>query len=177
MSFIEPEIISLDEKQLKSFINESEELKTYSHYISDILREKEHILSQREEEILALVSEIAEAPSEIFSMLNNADIKFPTIKDEKGEEVELTKGRYIRFLESNDRRVRKDAYEKLISIYGFRILLRLRYLIIYVRSVSLPNWKYNSSLEASLSQDNVSTMLNNLIKTVHETTLFYRYMV
>lgn len=180
VSFIEPEIISLDEKQLKSFINESEELKTYSHYISDILREKEHILSQREEEILALVSEIAEAPSEIFSMLNNADIKFPTIRDENGEEVELTKGRYIRFLESNDRRVRKDAYEKLYEVYkGFentfasslsnnirqeRFFARIR--------------KYNSSLEASLSQDNVSIdVYNNLIKTVHENLpLFYRYI-
>ena len=121
VSFIEPEIISIDEELLKSFLEENAELKIYSHYINDILREKKHILSQREEELLAFVSEIAEASSEIFSMLNNADIKFPTIKDEKGEEVELTKGRYIRFLESNDRRVRKDAYEKLYEVYkGFR---------------------------------------------------------
>ncbi len=113
-------------------------------------------------------------------MLNNADIRFPSIKDENGEEVELTKGRYIRFLESNDRRVRKDAYEKLYEVYkGFentfasslsnnirqeRFFARIR--------------KYNSSLEASLSQDNVSIdVYNNLIKTVHENLpLFYRYI-
>jgi oligoendopeptidase F len=180
VSFIEPEIISIDEELLKSFLEENAELKIYSHYINDILREKKHILSQREEELLAFVSEIAEASSEIFSMLNNADIKFPTIKDEKGEEVELTKGRYIRFLESNDRRVRKDAYEKLYEVYkGFRNTfasslsnnIRQERFFAKVR-------RYNSTLEASLSGDNVSTdVYDNLIKAVHDNLyLFYRYM-
>jgi len=180
ISYIEPEIISLDEELLKKFIEGNAELKIYLHYIDNILREKSHILSQREEELLALVSEIAEAPSEIFSMLNNADIKFPVIVDENGEEVELTKGRYIRFLESKDRRVRKEAYEKLYEVYkGFRNTfasslsnnIRQERFFARVR-------KYNSTLEASLSKDNVSTeVYDNLIKTVHENLpLFYRYM-
>jgi len=117
ISFIEPEIISMDESVLKEYIDRKSELQIYRHFFDDILRQKKHTLSQREEELLALTSEIAQAPADIFLMLNNADIKFPFIKDENGEMVELTKGRYIKFLESTDRRVRKDAYGALYSVY------------------------------------------------------------
>ena len=74
-------------------------------------RQKAHILSKEEEALLAQVGNISQAPGTIFSMLNNADLKFPKVKNEKGEEVELTQGRYIQFLESKDREVRKDAFQ------------------------------------------------------------------
>jgi oligoendopeptidase F len=93
VSFIVPEIISIDEVLLKKGFDEVEGLSLYKQYFNEILRQKQHILSEREEELLALSAEIAEAPSDIFTMFNNADIKFGMVKDANGEEIELTKGR------------------------------------------------------------------------------------
>ena len=107
ISFIEPEIISIGKERINGFINECPELGLYRHHLDETLRMEKHVLSQGEERILALTSEMAAAPGDIFTMYNNADIKFPNIRDEEGREVELTKGRYIKFLESRDRRVGK----------------------------------------------------------------------
>jgi len=180
ISYIEPEITGLGKDILKGFIDENNELKIYSHFIRDILREKDHILTQKEEEILALVSEIAQAPADIFTMLNNADIRFPFIKDENEKEVELTKGNYIKCLESTDRRVRKDAYEGLYGVYkSFRntFASSLSNNIRKDRFFASAR-KYNSSLEASLSEDNVpSQVYDNLIKTVNDNLhLLHGYM-
>ncbi|NSW90171.1 MAG: oligoendopeptidase F [Firmicutes bacterium] len=180
ISFIKPEIIAIDERVLNDFFNKINGLQVYKHFIDDILRQKQHTLSQKEEELIALAHEIAQAPSDIFSMLNNADIKFPFIKDENGEEVELTKGRYIKFLESTDRRVRKDAYEALYNVYG-------KFQNTFAASLSnsikkdlffAKARKYNSSLEASLNDDNISTgVYNTLVKTVGDNLhLLHRYM-
>ncbi|HHY23546.1 MAG TPA: oligoendopeptidase F [Clostridiaceae bacterium] len=180
ISFIEPEIISMDESVLKEYIDRKSELQIYRHFFDDILRQKKHTLSQREEELLALTSEIAQAPADIFLMLNNADIKFPFIKDENGEMVELTKGRYIKFLESTDRRVRKDAYGALYSVYK-------KFQNTFAASLSnsikkdlffAKVRKYNSDLEASLSYDNISTdVYDNLIRTVDDNLhLLHRYV-
>ena len=94
-----------------------EGLSVYRHFFHDILRQKKHVLSDREEELLALADEVMDSPSEIFSMFNDADIRFGTIKDENAEEIEVTKGRYIKFLESKDRQVRKDAFHTLYRSY------------------------------------------------------------
>jgi oligoendopeptidase F len=168
-SFIVPEITGIDEKRLLSFIETHKELGIYRHYIDEIIRQKKHILTQQEEQILALSHEMAGASSDIFTMLNNADIKFPVIKDEKGEEVELTKGRYAKFLESRDRRVRKDAFHALYSSYkdkkntlGAMLSNNIKTNRFYagVR-------KYGSCLESSLDSDNISVKVyDNLIETV-----------
>ena len=94
-SFIEPEILEVPESMVISALEDSSELQIYRHYIENILRSKEHILPAREEDILARVYEIAQAPDNIFGMLNNADLKFDDIKDEKGNIVPLTHGKYI----------------------------------------------------------------------------------
>lgn len=180
ISFIEPEIVSIDEVILKKFINKESELKIYKHFLDDILRQKQHTLSKKEEELLALAHEIAQAPSDIFSMLNNADIKFPLIKDENGEMVELTKGRYIKFLENTDRRVRKDAYEALYGVYGkFKNTFAASLSSNVKKDLFFSRVKkYNSSLEASLDYDNISTeVYDNLIKTVDNNLhLLHRYV-
>src|SRR5690606_17235065 len=93
-------------------------LEHYRFVLEEIDRLRPHTLSATEEAILAQVSEVADAPSNIFGMLNNADMKFPMIKDENGDEVELTKGRYVQFMESKDRRVRKEAFQALYSTYA-----------------------------------------------------------
>ena len=180
VSFIVPEIISIDEAVLQGYLESNEGLKLYTQYIREILRQKQHILSQREEELLALMAEVAHAPADIFTMLNNADIRFPFIKDENGEEVEVTKGRYIKFLESKDRRVREDAFHALYSSY-----IKQKNSLSSMLSNNLKKnrffasvRKYNSSLEAALDSDNISPRVyDSLIDTVSDNLhLLHRYL-
>ena len=105
LSFISPEIISIPEEKLANFRKElSEEFKVYDHYFHSLLRQKEHTLSPAEESLLAKTSELGGAPQNIFTMMNDADIRFPMITDAEGNQTELTKGRYVTFLESQNRR-------------------------------------------------------------------------
>ncbi len=180
VSFIVPEIISIDEAFLKKSMDEVEGLSLYRHYFNEILRQKQHILSDREEELLALSAEIAEAPSDIFTMFNNADIKFGTIRDESGDEVEVTKGRYIKFLESRGRRVREDAFHTLYRSYSSMkntLASSLNNNIKKNRFYATVR-KYDSSLSASLDNDNVNvSVYDNLIDTVNRNLpLLHRYL-
>src|SRR5690606_27725907 len=116
VSFIEPELLQLPQERLEQYMA-AEELKLYRHYLDDLLRHKPHTLSPQEEAILAAAGELALAPSNVFGMFNDADLKFPFIKDEQGREVEVTHGRYLRLMESRDRRVRHDAFKALHGTY------------------------------------------------------------
>jgi len=117
-SFFVPEILQISEEKLNQYYNERSELKKYQHYLSEILRHKEHVLSIKEEQILAQVGELAHTSQNIFTMLNNADMKFPTIVDENGEEIEVTHGNYIQLMENSNRKVRKDAFLALYNTYN-----------------------------------------------------------
>lgn len=180
LSFITPEIISIPEQKLQEFLNKEPELEVYNHYINEILRQKKHVLSSNEEALLAATGEIAGAARDIFTMLNNADIKFPNIKNEKGEEVELTKGNFIHYMESGDRRVRQDAFKALYSSYikqkntlAASLNANVKKNIFYSRAR-----KYPSALEASLDPDNVpKSVYDNLINTIHNHLhLMHRYV-
>lgn len=170
LSFMIPEMMNIPDQTLDSFLEEPE-LALYRHYFDELRRKKEHILSENEEKILAMTADISAAPSQIFSMLNNADIKFPVIKDEEGREVELTKGNFGRFMESYDREVRKAAfkglyssYEKLKNTLAASLSFSIKRDIFYARVR-----RYNSALEASLDQDNVRVeVYENLINAVHK---------
>lgn len=117
-SFIIPELLSVSEEKINQFVNENEDLKIYKHALAETNRQRPHILSEKEEAMLASVSEVTQSSATTFGMLNNADLKFPKIKDENGEEIEVTHGRYQRFLESSDRRVRKDAFKAVFETFG-----------------------------------------------------------
>ena len=179
-SFIVPEIISIDEELLRKSIDEMEGLSLYRHFFDDILRQKKHVLSDKEEELLALADEVMDSPSEIFSMFNDEDIKFGTIRDENGEEVEVTKGRYIKFLESKDRRVRKDAFHTLYDSYrAMRNTLAASLGSNIKRDKFFANVRrYGSSLQAALDSDNVPVdVYDNLIDTVNRNLpLLHRYV-
>ncbi len=179
-AFIVPEILTIPEEELKSFIAQNQELAVYKHFIEEILRQKEHILSAQEERLLAMAADLSMASNSIFTMLNNADIKFPVIRDEDGNEVELTKGRYGSFMESSQRQVRQDAfhalyssYRKLINTLGASLSSSVKKDIFYARARNYP-----SALEASLDGDNVSPeVYNRLIEAVHANLEpMYRYM-
>ena len=180
LSFLIPEILGIPEEKIKAFLEENEKLKLYQFYLEEILRQKDHILTKEEEQILAQAGELAAAPRNIFSMLNNADIKFPVIRDELGEEVEVTKGRYVKFLESNDRRVRHDAFKALYHSYEKQkntIASTLNYSVkkdVFYAKVR----KYPSALEASLEEDNIPLQVyDNLIETIHGyLPAMYRYV-
>ena len=171
LSFFTPELLSSDENKLLSFIDENENLKTYEFLIKDALREKQHILSPQEEAIMAQMGEITSATNDIFTMLNNADIKFGTIKNSDGDDVELTHGNYIKFMESHDRNVRAKAYEAMYDAYKNLINTISTSYNYNTKTdvVSARIRKYESSRAAALSGDNIpAEVYNNLVSVVND---------
>lgn len=180
MSFFTPELLSASEEKLLSYIQEEDGLKEYEFFIKDILREKSHVLSQEEENILAQMSEVTSATNDIFTLLNNADMKFGKITDEDGDEVELTHGNYIMFMESHNRNVRKQAYEAMYAAYkalintiGTTYNYNTKTDVIGARIR-----KYKSARAAALSGDNIPDQVyDNLISVVNEyLPVVHRYM-
>ncbi|MDD6795106.1 MAG: oligoendopeptidase F [Clostridiaceae bacterium] len=156
-AYVIPELLSLKEGFIENLINTDERFKAYEFLLKDILKEKKHVLTKEMEELMALVSDSFEAPSNIYSMLTNADLTFGKIKDEDGEEVELTEGNYSGFIKSKDRRVRKEAFDKLFSEYK-----KFENTISASLTASIKNFnlsarirKYSSPLAASLDPNNI----------------------
>ena len=110
-SFIEPEIAQLPQERLDAFL-EASELQPYAHYIDNIVRTREHILTPEVEKVIAGSSVSGSAHQQAFSSLVNAGIKWPTIEDEKGEELQVVPGQYMRIATSDDRRLRRDVCRK-----------------------------------------------------------------
>ena len=170
-SFVVPELLAMPEGRLEEFRATSEKMGLYNQALEDILRKKEHILSSVEEKLLAEVGELAEAPGAIFSMANNADLKFPSIVDKSGESVELTKGNFILFMESHEQGVRKAAFETLYHTYEKQKNTWAATLNSSVKSdvFFAKARKYPSAIEASLDDDRVPLKVyDSLIDTVHE---------
>ncbi|HEY3424535.1 MAG TPA: M3 family metallopeptidase, partial [Negativicutes bacterium] len=169
-SFIEPEIIAMPEKTLTKFRQEESGLSTYDFYFENLARQKSHVLSPAEEEILSRASEVTQASENIFNMLAHADMKFPQIMDEEGNCVQLSEGRYSIFIRSSDRKVRQQAFTHLFATYNqyrntFAATLggSVKKDIFYAKLR-----KYNSTLESELEGDNIPTeVYDNLITTVH----------
>jgi oligoendopeptidase F len=179
LSFVTPEILSLSEEQLKGFIADPT-LAPYKHTLEEMLRQKPHVLSKAEEALLAQVGAISQAPNNIFGMINNADMKFPTIKNDKGEDVELTHGRYIQFLESRNREVREHAFKAMYATYAKQKNTLAATLAANVTKNQFyaKARKYPSALEGSLYGDNIpKDVYTNLIATIHESLpLLQRYL-
>lgn len=179
-AFFEPELLAMEESRLQGFFKEDPKLEKYQLLIDRIWRRKEHMLSAAEEEILAKTYEMATAPDDIFSMFNDADAKFGTIRDENGKEVELTHGRFGGFMESSDRRVRKEAFEALYQTYDqFKNTLAATYSANVKKAKFYADVrKYPSALAAALAPGNIPTeVYDNLIETVHRfLPAMYRYV-
>ncbi|WP_042276054.1 oligoendopeptidase F [[Clostridium] dakarense] len=169
-SYMVPEIIAIDSEKLNEYLND-DKLSFYKKHIDDILREKPHTLNEREEEILAATADLSGVPENVYDMLAFADLEFPEIEDENHEKVRLTDSNFSTFLRSKDARVRKDAFEAMYSIYDkykntFAAILYggIKAEIFYAKIR-----KYESALQASLFQDDISIdVYNNLIAAVDE---------
>ncbi|MCK6256757.1 oligoendopeptidase F [Fictibacillus sp. KIGAM418] len=180
LSFAVPEILSLPEETIQTYVKEYKELALYKHALDEINRQRPHVLSKEEEALLADVSEVTASASTTFGMLNNADLKFPEIKDENGDEVEVTHGRYIRFLESSDRRVREDAFK---AVYGTYDKFKNTFASTLAGTVKKDNFfartrKFESARQAALDSNNIpEEVYENLVKTVNDHLhLLHRYV-
>ncbi|CEP82012.1 oligoendopeptidase F [Paraclostridium sordellii] len=169
-SYIVPEIIAMDENKLKEYL-EDEKLSFYKKYVDEILRDKPHTLTEKEEEILAAVSDLSTVPENVYEMFSFADLKFPEIKGEDGKEIRITHGNYSTFLKSKDSRVRKDAFEAVYSTYedykntfASTLYGGIKSEIFYSKMRN-----YKSAIESSLFQDDISVdVYYNLISAVDE---------
>ena len=179
-AFYEPEFMAITEEQYQAFLAEQPGLHLYQHYFDKLLKKKDHILTQREEELLAGAGEIFGAAGETFAILDNADIVFPMVHDEDGNEVQLSHGNYITLVESKNREVRKEAYEALYSVYE-------QYQHTYAKTlqtnVKVHNYnakvrKFSSAREASLSADFIpESVYDSLVSAVNKhLPLLQRYI-
>ena len=186
VSFFQPAVLALEEKKFWEIFVEckeilsKEEASGYERFFKEIMRQKEHSLSEELEEILANGKEVFQAPGNIFSMFNNADITFSSVTDEDGKKAELTHGRYIHFLQSKDRKVRKEAFQNMYEQYqAFQNTLASTYAANVKKNVFLSKTrKYSSSLAMALDQSEVpEAVYHNLIQVVREhLPLMHRYM-
>lgn len=179
-SFYEPEFMAITEEQYQNFLADEPKLQPYKHFFDKLLQNKDHVLSQREEELLAGAGEIFGAASETFAILDNADIVFPLVKDEDGNEVQLSHGVYMRLVESKNREVRRGAYEALYSTYE-------QYQHTYAKTlqtnVKVQNYRakvrnYKSAREAALAANFVpESVHDNLVSAVRKhLPLLHRYL-
>jgi len=168
-AFIEPELQNISEKKIKRFISKTKGLEIYSHYFDDMFRQRVHTLSEKEEELLAMAGELYRSPQNIYNSLTMTDLEFPKVVNEEGDSVRLTRGRYALFLLSEDPDMRRrayigrnKAYEKIINTNAKVFGSSLKKDLFLTRAR-----KYNSTLERSLSYDNVPVeVYDNLINTV-----------
>ena len=169
-SFIKPELLQIPDEKLKQMLGSNKELQVYGHAIDDLIRTKTHTLSKEQEELLALASEITQTPYNVYSMFTNADIKFPVIKDDSGNDVEISHARYYAAMYSKDRAYRENAFKMYYQPY-------MQYVNTFV---SLFNGnlktnifnatarKYKSARAAALDKFNIPvSVYDNLINTAN----------
>lgn len=192
-SWLEPEILALPEETLEGYLKEhsGEKLKNdtasgqdslagYERFLKQITRRRAHVLDAEKETLLSKVNELGQAPSNIFSMFNNADIRFPEVEDGEGKKRELTQGTFISCLESRDRVLRKNAFEGLYSVYGqFQNTLAATYYANMKQADFFAKERhYANAMEEALDGSAIPVAVyKNLIQAVHEALpLMHRYV-
>ncbi|MBV9709233.1 MAG: oligoendopeptidase F [Chloroflexi bacterium] len=179
-SYIEPEILALPQQTLERYMQETPLLALYGQQLHELNLQRPHIRSAEVEAVLAAAGEVTEGPDAIFSMIDNADLHLPMLHDEAGEEVELTKGNYLIFIRSKDRRVRKDAFEGLHATFlkqrhtlAATLSSQVKADVFYTRQRN-----YNTCRERALARYNIPvSVYDNLIETIGEhISLLNRYL-
>jgi oligoendopeptidase F len=179
-AWFEPELLSLPEGTVERYLTEEPGLEQYRHALENLLRQRAHVLSAEQEQLLASAGEVLMAPGQIFTMLNNADLEYGTIEGEDGNNITITKGNYLRLMESRNRPVRQAAFAAMHDAY---IQHRNTLATTYASSVKTDIFeaktrKYGSALEASLSSTNIPvSVYDNLVETVNrKLPLLHRYI-
>ena len=178
-SFANPEMMKIDYRQVKEFYKEEPRLQEYEFLLEQLYRYKDHILNTEAESIISSFANINSTPEQVFEALTDSDLRFGKVKNDKGEEVELTESNYSSFIESTNRDVRKEAFEMLLKTYSnYKNTIANTFASnVEVLTTMAKLKKYSSSLEASLFDDNISTeVYNNLIDTVsNNLNVLYKY--
>ncbi|MDT8323017.1 MAG: oligoendopeptidase F [Bacteroidota bacterium] len=170
-SWVLPEILSIPEDVIGGYIEGTDGLSLYAQHLDEILRMKEHTRTPSEEQLLALSMESLATPSNIFGMFNDADIRFGSITDEDGNEIEVTKGRYIQLQESRDRRVREDAYRAMYEAYqSWRNTLAATLSGQVKKEIFLSRARrYGKTRHMALYEDNIpEAVYDNVVRTVND---------
>lgn len=171
LSFIEPEILKTNYDDIKQMISESSKLKEHDFELKCLFRNKKHVLSEKEENVISMATNAFGTGKEVFYNFDNTDVNLGKVKNEKGELVELTHANFINFLTSSDARVRKDGFDTMFSYYesfkntvsaAYKGMIKERFFLSNVRG-------FKSPLCASLYSDDIDvSVYDNLIKEVHE---------
>ena len=179
-SFIVPEILEMDPSLLASYMESENGIGLYRRLMERILGKREHTLSGPMEELLAQSYDATQGASQIFNMFNNADVKFPSITGEHGQEVPITHGNYISLMEHKDRRIRRDAFLGLYSVYRqFRNTLAAAFSANVKQAVFYAKARnYASSRQHSLAENEVPELVyDNLVAAVRKNLpLLHRYV-
>lgn len=180
LAFMTPELLAVPESTIETYLNENPDLAMYRHAFDELNQEREHVLTEAEEAILAKAGEVLGQSGTTFGMLNNADLTFPKIKGEDGEETELTHGRFITFLESSDRSVREAAFK---AMYGTYAKYTNTLASTLAGSVKKDNFyadvrKFPSARAAALHGNAIpESVYDGLVEAVHEhLPLLHRYV-
>ena len=176
-SFETPELIAIPQDRLDKMFAQKKELELYRRKLELVRNKKDHVLSETEERILALTSEMGDSPENIFSMFSDADLKFPDAVDKDGKSHQVTHSTYIPLVQSNDRVLRKSAFESMYSTYDSFKNTCAATLGAQIKTVNFyaKARNYSSSLEASLSANEIPTeVYHNLISAVHD-NMHYMY--
>lgn len=180
ISWFEPEALALSDETIWGYFTAEPKLALYRHYIKQIIDNRAHVLPAEQEALLAGASEIFGASQKTFAVLNNADLKFPTVKDENGDDVQLSHGLYGQLLESTDRSVREAAFKGMYSVYE---QFRNTFAATLGSHVKNHNFKakirgYRSAREAALSGNRIpESVYDTLVTVVNENLpLLHRYV-
>ncbi len=179
-AFAVPEILTISEEKMAEFYAEESGLKLYELALSRIFKRREHILTPEEERILAMTGEMRNTPSTVFSMLDNADMKFPDAVDKDGNQHQITHGSYIPLMQGEDRVLRKSAFENLYHTYKSFENTYTAILSGHLKTLSFNAdvRKYENTLEAALDSTEVpQSVYHSLIEAVHANMdKMYRYV-
>lgn len=179
-AFASPELLEIGDDILERFYNEKPELLLYRLSLERLRKQREHILSDAEERLLSMSSEMAQSPEQIYSMFSDADLKFSDVTDSGGNSHQLTHGSYIPLMQSGDRTLRENAFKAMYSTYGSYKNTAAAILSAQTKKLSFYSKarRYSSNLEAALDSTEIPvSVYYNLIKAVHENMeQMYKYV-
>ena len=180
VAWFQPALVHLDDRVVQDYFEQNPNLEPYRHFITELRSQRDHLLSDAQEELLAAAGNIFGAPEKTFEMLSDADLKFPVVEGENGQKVELSEGTYSKLLESADQKVRRGAFKALYQTYG---AFKNTFATTLTSQVQVQNYQakvrhYASAKDAALSENHIPDKVYDvLIDEVHRNLpLLHRYV-